>query len=106
MGAGESVTVSIQGAGAGVQRSRNVVSRVVADEAIVVPIRRGAADMDSIYTFNETGTRLWAMIEESRSVPEMTALLQSEFGLSAEKAAADTEKFLTDLSEAGLIERT
>ncbi len=100
------MTVSIQGAGAGVQRSRNVVSRVVADEAIVVPIRRGAADMDSIYTFNETGTRLWAMIEESRSVPEMTALLQSEFGLSAEKAAADTEKFLTDLSEAGLIERT
>ena len=42
--------------GQGIQRSRNVVSRVVADEAIVVPIRRGAADMDSIYTFNETGT--------------------------------------------------
>jgi hypothetical protein len=103
---GESVTVSIQGASQGVQRSRNVVSRVVADEAIVVPIRRGAADMDSIYTFNETGTRLWAMIEENRSVPELTAQLQSEFGLSAEKAAADTNKFLADLSEAGLIERT
>ena len=39
-----------------VRRSANVVSRVVADEAIVVPIRRGAADLDSIYTFNEAGT--------------------------------------------------
>ena len=46
-----------------VRRSSNVVSRVVADEAIVVPIRRGAADLDSIYTFNESGTKLWSLIE-------------------------------------------
>ena len=89
-----------------IQRSRNVVSRVVADEAIVVPIRRGAADMDSIYTFNETGTTLWAMIESNRSVTDLAAHLQTEYGLSAEKAAADTEKFLADLSEAGLIEHS
>jgi hypothetical protein len=92
--------------GQGIQRSRNVVSRVVADEAIVVPIRRGAADMDSIFTFNETGTALWAMIDANRSATELAAHLQSEYGLSAEKAAADTEKFLADLSEAGLIEHT
>jgi hypothetical protein len=91
--------------GQGIQRSRNVVSRVVADEAIVVPIRRGAADMDSIYTFNETGTTLWAMIEANRSATELAAHLQSVYGLSAENAAADTEKFLADLSEAGLIEQ-
>jgi predicted nucleic acid-binding protein len=89
-----------------IQRSRNVVSRVVADEAIVVPIRRGAADMDSIYTFNETGTTLWAMIEANRSATDLAAHLQTEYGLSAEKAAADTEKFLADLSEAGLIEHS
>lgn len=82
-----------------------MVSRVVADEAIVVPIRRGAADMDSIYTFNEVGTTLWAMIEANRSAAELSAHLQSEYGLSAEQATADTEKFLADLSEAGLIEQ-
>jgi len=87
------------------QRSRNVVSRVVADEAIVVPIRRGAADMDSIYTFNEAGTTLWAMIEANQSAADLISYLQSEYGLSAENAAADTEKFLADLSEAGLIEQ-
>jgi predicted nucleic acid-binding protein len=91
--------------GPGLHRSRNVVSRVVADEAIVVPIRRGAADMDSIYTFNETGRAMWAMIEANRSATELAAHLRSEYGLSAEKAAVDTEKFLADLSEAGLIEQ-
>src|SRR5271167_900144 len=88
-----------------VRRSSNVVSRVVADEAIVVPIRRGAADMDSIYTFNEAGTTLWAMIEANQSAADLISYLQSEYGLSAENAAADTEKFLADLSEAGLIEQ-
>ena len=91
-------------AGKNIQASRNVVSRVVAGEAIVVPIRRGAADMDSIYTFNETGKTLWGMIEANRSASELAAHLQSEYGISEEKAAADTERFLADLTEAGLIE--
>jgi hypothetical protein len=100
------MSVSEQIPGQCISQSRNVVSRVVADEAIVVPIRRGAADMDSIYTFNETGTRLWAMIEAHSSPAELAAHLESEYGLSAEMAAADTNRFLADLTEAGLIERT
>jgi predicted nucleic acid-binding protein len=87
-----------------VQRSRNVVSRVVADEAIVVPIRRGAADMDSIYSFNETGTLLWELIEKTQSLLDLAARLEKEYGLSAEKARADTEAFLAELEDAGLIE--
>src|ERR1700724_601221 len=90
---------------AGIRRSQAVVSRVVADEAIVVPIRRGAADMDSIYTFNEVGTRLWAMIEENQSAAALAAHLEVEYGLSAEKATADTRQFLADLIDAGLIDR-
>jgi Coenzyme PQQ synthesis protein D (PqqD) len=88
----------------GIQPSKNVVSRVVADAAIVVPIRSGAADMDSIYTFNETGSLLWTMIEEKKSAADLAAHLQSEYGLSAEEAEADTKKFLAELADAGLIE--
>jgi Coenzyme PQQ synthesis protein D (PqqD) len=100
------MSVLTQIPGRTIQRSPNVVSRVVADEAIVVPIRRGAADMDSIFTFNETGTTLWAMIEAKRNAAELAAHLQTEYGLSAEQAAADIEKFLADLSEAGLVDRS
>ena len=78
---------------------------MVADEAIVVPIRRGAADMDSIFTFNEAGTRLWAMIEANQSASDLAAHLEAEYGLSAEKAAADTQQFLADLIDAGLIDK-
>ena len=87
-----------------IRRSPAVVSRVVADEAIVVPIRRGAADMDFIFTFNEAGTRLWALIEANQNSSDLAAHLVAEYGLSAEKAAEDTQKFLADLIDAGLID--
>ena len=93
-----------QAVGPKICRSRNVVSRVVADEAIVVPIRRGTADMDSIYTFNDTGSILWALIEKGPRAGQLSEYLEAEYGISAEQAAADTENFLAELQEAGLIE--
>jgi Coenzyme PQQ synthesis protein D (PqqD) len=91
-------------AGQAIQRSRNVVSRVVANEAIVVPIRRGAADMDSIFTFNESGSMLWALIETGGTADDLSAHLQAEYGISAEQAAADTKVFIAELTEAGLVD--
>jgi hypothetical protein len=87
-----------------VRRSSNVVSRVVADEAIVVPIRRGVADLDSIYTFNEVGTRLWSLIEKGLDPAGLISHLQAHYGLSTEQATLDTQSFLKDLSDEGLVE--
>ena len=86
------------------RRSSNGVSRVVADEAIVVPIRRGAADLDSIYTFNESGTKLWSMIEKGLDASELASYLQSEYGLSQSEALSDAEAFVKDLTQEGLVE--
>ncbi|MGD0304991.1 MAG: PqqD family protein [Candidatus Acidiferrales bacterium] len=87
-----------------VRRSSNVVSRVVADEAIVIPIRRGAADMDSIFTFNEAGTKLWSLISDGQSSQALAAHLEAEYGLSPEQAAKDAAAFLSDLKQEGLVE--
>ncbi len=86
------------------RRSANVVSRVVADEAIVVPIRRGVADLNSIYTFNESGTLLWSLIEKGLEPAQLVTHLQSHYSLSREQATADAEAFLKELSTEGLVE--
>lgn len=85
-------------------RSRKVVSRVVAEEAIVVPIREGSAQPNSVYTFNESGTTIWSMIEGGSSAAEVAAYLESEYDISAEQAAEDTRQFLAALAQEGLIE--
>lgn len=88
-----------------IRSSRNVVSRVVADEALVVPIRGGAGDLDSIYTFNDSGTRLWAMLEEGRSAEELAEYLEASYGITAIQARTDADNFLAELGEEGLIEK-
>lgn len=85
-------------------RSRKVVSRVVADEAIVVPVREDPTQPGSVYTFNESATTIWSMIEEGRSAADVAAYLESEYDISAEQAAEDTKQFLAELAEEGLIE--
>jgi hypothetical protein len=76
----------------------------MADEAIVVPVRDGSAQRGSVYTFNESGTAIWSMIEGGRSAAEVAAYLASEYDISAEEAAEDTRQFLAALAEEGLIE--
>src|ERR1039457_2066354 len=88
----------------GIPCKANVVSRVADGEAVVVPIRSAANDRNSIYPFNQSGTRLWAMVEEGRSGAEMATFLQTEYGLSAEEARLDTEEFLGELAREGLID--
>src|SRR3984885_1385161 len=87
-----------------VGRSSNVVSRGAADEAIVVPIRRGAADLDSIYTFNESGTKLWSLIEKGLDAAALASYLQTEYGLTQAEALSDAEAFVRDLTQEGLVE--
>lgn len=84
-------------------RSCKVVSRVVANEAIVVPVREDSGQPSEVYTFNESGTTIWSMIVAGRSPAEVATYLESEYEISAEQAAEDTRQFLAELAEEGLV---
>jgi len=79
------------------------VTRAVADETIVVPIRSSVGDLDSIYTFNEVGAAVWALIDGSRTVDAIVAAVEGEFEVGHDEATRDVLAFLATLAEAGLI---
>ncbi len=86
------------GLGGKFQQDPNIVSRVVADEVILVPIHRRAEDMDLIYTLNETAARVWELSDGQRSLAEIHQVLVREF----EVDPAQAEKDLAELVE-GLL---
>jgi len=90
--------------GEGIRRGQKAVSCIVGGEAVVILICGGAEGRTSVYTFNESGTMLWAMIEAGRRAAELAERLRSEYRLSAQQAVADTRQFIVDLTEEGLIE--
>ena len=44
------------------KKDPNMVSRKIADEVILVPIRQNVGDLESIYTLNEVATRIWELM--------------------------------------------
>jgi hypothetical protein len=84
-------------------RNTAIVSRDVAGETIVVPICRGAGDLESVYMFNPLGRELWLLLAEGRTGEELTNWVTAHYGVDAEQAFADVQEYLTELREIGLI---
>jgi len=84
-------------------RSSAVVSRLIADETLVVPIRGGVGDLDSIYSFNPVGSDIWGLLEKEVTVEEMCAWVTEHYEVSEEQAFGDIREFLGELVGSGLV---
>lgn len=84
-------------------QNREVVARQIEGETIIVPIRKGVGDMNSVYTLNPVGTVLWHYMAESHSVPEMVERICTEFEVTPGQALGDVEEFVNSLLEENLI---
>ena len=79
------------------------MTREIAGEMIIVPIRSGIGDLDSIYTLNAVGTAVWQLINGQRTVAEIAAMIAADFEVTAEQAEADVLEFIASLQSEGLV---
>ncbi len=85
-------------------RSQAVVARVVGGQTLLVPVRSRVGDLASIYTFNETGTLIWKILESPRTVSEMAASVAQEFAVDPAQAERDVSRFVGEMRSIGLVE--
>lgn len=84
-------------------RSESVVSRVIAGETLIVPVRKGVGDLASIYSLNEVGSAIWQAVSEPRSHAEIVARVETEFAADRAQIERDVESFLAEMTSAGLV---
>ena len=84
-------------------RSESVVSRVIAGETLIVPVRKGVGDLASIYSLNEVASAIWRCVQNPRKVEEVVCTLQDEFAADPQQINRDVVAFLDEMSSAGLI---
>ena len=85
-------------------RSRSVVSRVVAGETLIVPIRGKVGDLASIYSFNGTGSLIWKLLESPRTVAELVTAVEKEYDVEPQQAERDVASFVDEMKAVGLVE--
>ena len=85
-------------------RSRSVVSRVVAGETLIVPVRGRVGDLASIYSFNGTGSLIWQLLDAPRSLTDLIDAVEREFDVEQQQAQKDVTQFLNDMRSVGLVD--
>ncbi len=77
----------------------NIVSRKIAGEVILVPIRKNVGDLESIYTLNEVAARIWELIDGKRRACQIRDTIIEEFDVTPEQAEDDLLELLEKLEK-------
>jgi hypothetical protein len=85
-------------------KEKDLVTRNVAGETIIVPIKNNVGDLDSIYTLNEVGSMIWQLIDGNNSINRIIEEICKAYDVGPEEAEKDTLKFLNTLKISGLIQ--
>ena len=84
-------------------RSDSVVSRVIAGETLIVPVRKGVGDLASIYSLNPVGSSVWQAVASARTKSEIIEMIEREFEGEHSHIEHDLDSFLDELCSAGLL---
>jgi hypothetical protein len=84
-------------------KGKDLVTRNVAGETIIVPIKNKVGDLDSIYTLNEVGTLIWELIDGKNSISKIVEVISNTYEVKLEEAERDALQFINSLEKAGMI---
>ena len=80
------------------------VMRDIAGDIVIVPVGDSALSYNGMITTTKTGAELWKALEKGCDRETLIQTLLDRFDVDPKTAAADTDKFLADLTSLGLIE--
>lgn len=81
-------------------RTEGISWREIDGEMVVLDLQTS-----TYLSANRVGTILLNLLTEERSADELAAALVEEFGIDRPTALTDTQAFLDDLDDRGLLER-
>jgi hypothetical protein len=78
--------------------SPGIVTRKTGDEYVLIPVANNIADMNSVYTLNESGAFIWELIDGKRNVEMIINTLTEEYDIDYESASKDVFSFINNMS--------
>lgn len=82
-----------------VRRNGDVLNTDLDDETVMMDIDQGR-----YYGLNDTGTRIWALLEDPIEVRDLCGRLAAEFEVAPEHCEQDVVAFLRGLLDRGLLQ--
>jgi hypothetical protein len=87
-----------------ISQSSSIVTRKTGNEYVLVPITNNIADMNSVYTLNETGAFIWEHIDGKRNLEDIITALTNEYDIDHKTAEDDVLSFVSTMSKYLIIQ--
>lgn len=81
------------------RKNKDMVTRVIDDETILLPIYKTSDEINCIYTLNKAASRIWEMIDGKRTLAEIRTKLLKEFNSTPKEVDKEMASLLKDLKE-------
>ena len=84
-------------------RNPDVVSRKIAGELFLVPVKGKIADMENIFTLASVAEYIWDRLDGKKDLNEILNDVMDRFDVEHGQAESDIREFIMELIGAGLI---
>jgi hypothetical protein len=84
-------------------KNEQIVSRKIAGELLLVPIRGKLADMQQIFTLNPVGEYIWQELDHQKRLKDICNGVLATFEVEKERAESDITGFIHELLDSDLI---
>lgn len=80
-----------------------IVSRSIAGETFLIPIRGKLADMQCIFTLNPVAEFIWKHLDGQNSLEDIRNRVIEVFDVEKQQAESDIREFIEDMLKSDLI---
>jgi hypothetical protein len=84
-------------------RNSDVISRKIAGELFLVPVKGNIADMENIFALTDVAGYIWDRLDGRKSLNEILNNVVDRFDVEHEQAESDIREFIMELMGAGLV---
>lgn len=87
-----------------VSHSASIVTRKTGNEYVLVPVTNNIADMNSVFTLNESGAIIWEMIDGEKSIGDLVEAVIKEYDIDYKTAEEDVFAFIDKMKKYLIIQ--
>lgn len=84
---------------------KELIMREIAGDVILVPVGKTVIENNGLYILNEVSADIWKMIAAGKDYADIVQALSEDYDADPAQIRADTDEFLHQLEENGILER-
>lgn len=77
-------------------KNPNIVSKIIDNDYLLIPIVNETMDMNNIYGISEVGAFIWDNIDGETTIKDLIKKVVSEYEIEEKIASNDVNDFITD----------